>query len=150
MDYKSFAVSDIDNDVYNQGLEVAQSLAYKKEKIRLMCDAHRGASGPVGFTSTFTDMIVPQTCGVDIACRVSAFSLPLTKDNCDEEFLAKFDEVIHTVVPSGFSVRQSEHSLSESFPYEELRCWNELKNQDRLRKSMGTLGGGRLDCLRAA
>lgn len=147
MNFKSFAVGeDIAYDVNLQGKECANSQAYSKEKVRLMCDAHRGASGPIGFTSTFTDKIVPATVGVDIACRVSAYNL----GNEDIDF-EKLDAVARRVVPTGFHVREHEANYSLDFPYEELYYWDELKNQERLRCSMGTLGGGEVcDCHRAA
>lgn len=40
-------------------------------------------------------------------------------------------------------VRATEHKYSEVFPYEKLKCLDSLKNLDRVKKSLGTLGGGR-------
>jgi len=138
MNFKSFAVCDINNEVYNQGLKVAQSEAYKDCKIRLMPDGHVGATGPIGFVCEFTDKIVPGTVGVDIACRVTGYNLgPLS--NVDVQ---KLDEICNNAIPTGFDVRKKEDLMSFAFPYEKLYCWDALKNHDRLRKSMGTLGGG--------
>lgn len=146
MNFKSFALCDINNKVYNQGLRIAQSEAYKDCKIRLMADGHVGASGPVGFVCKFTDKIVPNTVGVDIACRVTGFCL----GNIEIDF-EKLDRITRQNIPTGFNVRNQECELFKTFPYEDLICWNELKNHDRLRKSMGTLGGGKNDdCLRVA
>ena len=116
----------------------AESVAYGSSKIRIMPDAHAGKGAVVGSTMTYTDKIVPATVGVDIACRVSGFCLGSVHD-ID---LNRLDEVCRKVVPTGFSVRNSECEISEAFPYENLYCWDELINHDRLRNSMGTLGGG--------
>ena len=137
MDFKSFAISDVDNAVYNQGIKVAQSIAYDGCKIRLMVDGHVGASGPIGFTCEFKDKIVPATVGVDIACRVSGFRIGGA--GVDLNYL---DQVCREVIPTGFSVRNTEAEISKRFAYEDLKCWDALVNHDRLRRSMGTLGGG--------
>lgn len=120
---------------------------YRNSDIALMPDAHKGkAHASVGFVATYKDKIVPATCGVDIACRVSAYRI--YTDDIDFEQL---DKVIHERIPSGHSIRSVEHELSMKFPYDELRCWDAIKdNEERYRKSMGTLGGGKFDCHRAA
>ena len=112
---------------------------YRNSDIALMPDAHKGkAHASVGFVATYKDKIIPATCGVDIACRVSAYHI--YADDIDFEQL---DKVIHERVPSGHSIRSVEHELSVKFPYDELRCWNAIKdNEERYRKSMGTLGQG--------
>jgi len=115
----------------------ANSVAYKHSKIRVMPDGHAGKGAVVGSTITYTDKIVPNTVGVDIACRVTGFCL----GNIEIDF-EKLDHIARQNIPTGFNVRNQEHELSKTFPYEDLVCWSELKNQDRLRKSMGTLGGG--------
>ena len=133
---KNFMVGN-DPVTIEQINEFANSPAYRGCKIRIMPDAHAGKGAVVGSTIEFKDKIVPGTVGVDIACRVSAFRVNSNVIDC--EYL---DQVCREYIPTGFDVRSVEHELSVDFPYEELYCWNELKNQDRLRKSMGTLGGG--------
>ena len=133
---KNFMVGN-DPVTIEQINEFANSPAYRGCKIRIMPDAHAGKGAVVGSTIEFKDKIVPGTVGVDIACRVSAFRV--NSNAIDREYL---DQVCREYIPTGFDVRSVEHELSVDFPYEELYCWNELKNQDRLRKSMGTLGGG--------
>ena len=126
------------NDTLDEQLKVIrESEAYREQDIAIMPDAHAGKGAVVGFTSTYDDKIVPCTVGVDIACRVTLFRIDGEID------LDILDKAIHEHVPSGNSIRQNEPIESQQFPYEELRCWNAIKDgEERYRKSMGTLGSG--------
>lgn len=64
----------------------------------------------------------------------------------------RLDKVIHERIPAGHSIRVKPHGNDSLFPYEELRCWDAIKDKaDRFHRSIGTLGGGKVcDCLRAA
>lgn len=126
------------NDTLDEQLKVIrESEAYREQDIAIMPDAHAGKGAVVGFTSTYDDKIVPCTVGVDIACRVSLFRIDGEID------LDVLDKAIHEHVPSGNSIRQNEPIESQLFPYEELRCWDGIKDaEERYRKSMGTLGSG--------
>ena len=136
-DVKNFMVG-FDTTTVDQINKFANSIAYRDSKIRIMPDAHAGKGAVIGSTMTYSDKIVPATVGVDIACRVTAFNVG-SLTNLD---LYKLDEICRNRIPTGSSVRQNEHEDSLIFPYESLYCWENLKNHDRLRKSMGTLGGG--------
>lgn len=137
------------NDTLDEQLKIIrESEAYREQDIAIMPDGHLGKSHAcVGFVATYSDKIIVNTVGVDVCCRVSAFKIP--EHDIDFE---KLDKVIHERVPSGHSIRQKEHELSQTFPYDMLYCWPDIhENEDRYRKSMGTLGGGKMcDCLRAA
>ena len=126
------------NDTLNEQLKIIrESEAYREQDIAIMPDAHAGKGAVVGFTSTYDDKIVPCTVGVDIACRVSLFRID------GDINLDVLDKSIHEYVPSGNSIRQHEPIESQQFPYEELRCWDAIKDgEERYRKSMGTLGSG--------
>lgn len=126
------------NNTLDEQLKVIRnSEAYREQDIAIMPDAHAGKGAVVGFTSTYDDKIVPCTVGVDIACRVTLFRID------GEINLDILDKAIHEHVPSGNSIRQYEPIESQQFPYEELRCWNDIKDgEERYRKSMGTLGSG--------
>lgn len=125
---------------------IRNSEAYREHDIAIMPDAHAGKGAVVGFSSTYDDKIVPYTVGVDIACRVTLFRIVGDID------LDALDKAIHNHIPSGNSIRQTEVLGSRYFSYEKLRCWDGIKDgEERYRKSMGTLGGGKMcDCLRAA
>lgn len=137
MDIKNFMLEG-EEEVYTQVAEIAESPAYNHSKIRIMPDAHVGIASCIGFTATFSDKICPNTVGVDIGCRVSTY--PLGVKTLD---LEKLDRIIHKNIPSGFSVREKECELSKrSFSYDELHCWDYLDKHNRIRNSLGTLGGG--------
>ena len=102
-------------------------------RIRIMPDVHAGKGCTIGTTMTVTDRIVPNIVGVDIGCGM--YTVNLGKADLDFE---KLDAAAHRV-PSGMQVWDR---VQESFDLGELRCSALLKNTDRLRLSLGTLGGG--------
>lgn len=140
-DVKSFVVMG-DDTTENQVREISESPAYEDEKIRIMPDAHAGKGSCIGFTSTYSDKIVPNTVGVDIACRVSLYKLPVSLDDIDDEWFARLDSVINRHVPAGFNVRGRPDRRSEVFPYDEMDAWEDIDNKWHIICSMGTLGGG--------
>lgn len=136
-DVINFAVNP-EQELTDQIDKFANSATYKDCKIRVMADGHAGKGCTVGSVIEYKNKISPFTVGVDICCRVSAYKIP--EQDIDFE---KLDKVIHERIPSGHSIRQKEHELSQSFPYDSLRCWPDIReNEERYRKSMGTLGGG--------
>lgn len=145
-DYKNFAIS-YEPEVDEQVKTLSDSHIFDGETMRLMADCHQGKSCVIGTILTFSDKIVPNITGVDLGCRVSAFNV----GDIDIDF-EKLDKVIHKHVPSGHSIRSVEHDNSRNFTYEDLKCWKGIQeNEERYRKSMGTLGGGKMcDCPRAA
>lgn len=136
-DVKNFAVNP-EQELIDQIDKFSKSAAYRHSVIRIQADGHAGKGCAVGTCIKYGDKIVPNTVGVDIACRVSAYRI--YADDIDFE---KLDKVIHEHVPSGHFIRSVEHELSVKFLYNELRCWDAIKdNEERYRKSMGTLGSG--------
>ncbi len=101
--------------------------------VRIMPDAHAGKGCTIGTTMKVTDKAVPNIVGVDIGCGM--YTVDLGRGKID---LAAFDEACH-VIPSGHAVWQGR---KEKFDLEELRCFRQLKDTKRLRRSLGTLGGG--------
>lgn len=102
-------------------------------KIRIMPDVHAGKGCTIGTAMTVTDKIVPNVVGVDIGCGM--YTVCLGKKEID---FGKLDEACH-YVPSGF---QTWEGCIEQFDLEQLRCYRELKQAKRLKRSLGTLGGG--------
>lgn len=135
-DVKNFAVNP-QSELIEQIEKFSKSAAYKDSIIRIQADGHAGKGCAVGTCIKYTDKIVPNTVGVDIACRVSAYQIIGKID------FEKLDNFIRNNIPAGHSIRSKEHPISENFAYSELRCWDAIKDkEDRYRKSMGTLGGG--------
>jgi RNA-splicing ligase RtcB len=104
-------------------------------KVRIMPDVHAGAGCVIGFTANLGEKVIPNIVGVDIGCGMLTVNL----GQIDIDY-AKLDEVIRTYIPSGRNV----HSV-ETYPVEkmeQLYCYKALKNKERVRCSLGTLGAG--------
>ena len=132
-DTKIFA-SIITRDCIEQIDRLSNSEAYRGCKIRIMPDTHSGASGPIGLTLEVKDKIIPNTVSVDIGCGMLV--VPLGNIDLD---LKKVDDVIHKYIPCGMEVNEDVLGVSH---INELRCYNSLKNVDRLERSLSSLGGG--------
>lgn len=99
----------------------------------IMPDAHFGIGCTIGTTMRVTDAVVPNLVGVDIGCGMLTADLGYKPID-----LPTFDEACHKI-PSGARVWDG---LKEQFDFEELRCYRELRDVKRLKRSLGTLGGG--------
>jgi RNA-splicing ligase RtcB len=102
-------------------------------RIRIMPDAHAGKGCTIGTTMTITDKVVPCIVGVDLSCGM--FCTKLKETDID---LKRIDEACH-IVPSGTDVWNEK---KWPFDFSKLRCYDALRNVERLEKSLGTLGGG--------
>ena len=102
-------------------------------RIRIMPDVHAGAGCTIGTTMTVTDKVVPNVVGVDIGCGMYTVRLGDTEINFE-----KVDEAAH-FIPSGLNVWDERR---EFFDLRQLRCYDILRDTDRLERSLGTLGGG--------
>lgn len=104
-------------------------------KIRIMPDCHAGLGCVIGYTQELTDKIIPNIVGVDIGCGM--LTIPL--GNIEIPF-EKLDETIRKFIPAGFKVQSS---VVKKFPaLDELIVYDKLENLNRLRRSIGSLGGG--------
>ena len=101
-------------------------------------DAHAGKGCVIGTTMTFSDKIVPNLVGCDIACGVLYVKLKETEID-----LPMLDAVIKQYVPNGASL----HDRDLTHP-DDKRVLESLKNlragisMNRITRSLGTLGGG--------
>ena len=126
----------IEESALEQLKRISNHPAFLNSKIRIMPDVHAGKGCVIGFTSTVQDKIIPNVVGVDIGCGMMGFNL----GNREIDF-KQLDRHIKQQIPSGLAVRSKEF---KSFPFEDLQCFHALENIDRLKKSLGTLGGGEL------
>jgi len=115
---------------------VCDQEAFVDCKIRIMPDVHAGMGCTIGTTMTITDKIVPGMVGVDIGCGMETVCI-----DARELDFARLDDIIHKLIPAGFSVRDFPHKLADGIELSTLRCANHVK-LDRAYKSIGTLGGG--------
>lgn len=103
-------------------------------KVRIMPDAHAGAGCVVGFTAEIKDKIVPNLVGVDIGCGMLASAMGhVPPDYADLDF------IIRSCIPYGFNVHGHDTCNISDLG---LSCYSNLRNIERLNKSLGTLGGG--------
>ena len=125
--------SEIDDAARIQLQEICSTKSFSDSKIRIMPDVHAGKGCTIGTTMTINSQASPNLVGVDIGCGMLAVNL----GKIEIDF-AKFDEAAH-YVPSGFSVWDKR---KKDFELEKLYCYEALANPSRIKKSLGTLGGG--------
>lgn len=127
---------NIEEEAISQIINIMNQEWSKDSKICIMPDVHAGKGCTVGTTMTIKDKIVPSIVGVDIGCGM--LTMKLKNKFIDLEQLDKF---IHTKIPSGTSVRSSNHLFSKELNLEKLICFKSI-NYNRAMMSCGTLGGG--------
>ncbi|MBE7089017.1 MAG: RtcB family protein [Clostridiales bacterium] len=118
----------------NQIYTILSQPAFKGQRVRIMPDVHAGIGCVVGFTSTFSDKIVPNVIGVDIGCGM----LTCEMGNIDIDF-AELDKFIKNNIPAGSAVHK--RSRGEDL-INSLYCKNQLTDMPRILGSIGSLGGG--------
>ena len=131
-DLKVYA-SRLEQAAIDQIETLSQQPAFDGARIRIMPDAHAGAGCVIGFTADLGEKVVPNLVGVDIGCGMLAVSTEEIDD------FTAFDQLVKNAVPAGFSVHSRETCDVTQLG---LLCIDELRNIDRLNKSLGTLGGG--------
>lgn len=146
-DVKIFT-DNIEVSALEQIRELMSIDVFADKKIRVMPDVHAGAGCVIGFTGNLGDKVIPNIVGVDIGCGMRVLKF---KMEGDIDFHA-FNSYILNNVPSGRDLRDLSGSALVGKPadiYREakdlvisMRCYRELKEQKRLYRSIGTLGGG--------
>lgn len=127
---------NVDQESISQIYNICNMEIFKNQKIRVMPDCHAGTGCVIGFTSTFSDYIIPNLVGVDIGCGMEVAVLKEKNIDLDE-----LDHIVHNFIPSGFDIREKEHPYASKIDLSMLKC-NKHINTDRAYKSIGTLGGG--------
>lgn len=127
---------NIEQEAISQIINMLNQYAFRDSRVRIMPDVHAGKGCTVGTTMTITDKVVPNLVGSDIGCGMEvAF---LGKVEID---FALLDEIIRKYIPSGFTIRGSNHRLCDQIDLSQLRCCGHINEMKSLR-SLGTLGGG--------
>lgn len=123
---------------------------FADKKIRIMPDVHAGAGCVIGFTGDLGDKVIPNIVGVDIGCGMRVLKL----GKMDRIDYHAFHEHIRNHVPSGKIVREDKFGFKPLIGEEidlyreakqflaELYCYRQLKDSGRIKKAIGTLGGG--------
>ena len=132
-DLKIFT-DNIEPSAVNQIYNMLAQPPFRDSKVRIMPDVHSGNGCVVGFTANLNGKVSPNTIGVDIGCGM--LTVRLGKIKVD---LKALDGFIRENIPSGGSLRKY---YSEEQFIQRLRCFHELRDLDRIYRSLGTLGGG--------
>lgn len=117
-------------------------------RVRVMPDVHAGAGCVIGFTGDLGEKVVPNIVGVDIGCGILVQPLGALR-HVDGRALTAF---IRAAIPSGRDFRDARYRplpvaldarrVEAKRLVTQLRCYRELRDVDRIRGSIGSLGGG--------
>jgi len=131
---------EVEQTAISQIYNFVNCQAFEGSKIRIMPDVHAGAGSVIGFTSTYSDKIVPNVVGVDISCGVASVKIGKAP-GLQMDHLDKF---IRQNIPAGFDVRQKPNKMIDELNIDFI---TEIANSigtkiDYVFNSCGTLGGG--------
>ena len=115
---------------------ICDNAAFAGSKIRIMPDVHPGKVGPIGFTATVTDWVLPAIVGIDIGCGMTMAKIKAKRVEGQQ-----LDKVIRERVPSGSAIRKNPHRYAMDYDIARLNCAEHLR-LDKAAKALGTLGGG--------
>lgn len=132
--------NNIENEAISQIIELCNQEFCKESKIRIMPDTHAGAGCTIGTTMTIKDKVVPNLVGVDIGCGME--TIRISQKEVDYSLL---DNIIRKYVPSGFSIRTTEHEYAKRINLSELKCYKHI-DINRAKLSICSLGGGNHFC----
>lgn len=132
-DLKIFT-DNIEPEALNQIYTLIKQPSFCDCKVRIMPDVHAGKGCVIGFTADLGDKVIPNIVGVDIGCGMLCCEIGKVDINYN-----KLDSVIREHIPSGRAIREEEISFGQ---LEDLYCKDQLKNMGRIKRSIGTLGGG--------
>ena len=133
---KCFVFTDnIDSLTIAQLINLLNQDFVKGSQIRIMPDCHTGKGCVIGTTMTITNKLVPNLVGSDIGCGV--LTVKLMDHNIDFE---KLDNIIRNYIPHGASLHQT--IIRHFSLLDELKVLLNSKLQDKIKRSLGTLGGG--------
>ncbi|MBE6974158.1 MAG: RtcB family protein [Ruminococcaceae bacterium] len=118
------------NQIYN----LMTQPPFRGSKVRIMPDVHVGSGCVVGFTATMGDKVIPNVIGVDIGCGMLTVELGKA-----DVYPAALDGFIRAQIPAGSALHKDYGDVDF---VKKLRCFGELRDTDRVFRSMGTLGGG--------
>lgn len=104
-DIKIFT-DNIEEEALSTIYKMAESMAYKNKKIRIMPDVHQGKGCVIGFSCPIDiehDFVSPEVVGCDLGCTVSAvfFDREVPKEN-----IVEFEHKIRKNIPFGVNINE--------------------------------------------
>lgn len=130
-------LEEIESEAQKQIWDV-MSLDFLKELV-IMPDVHAGYHLPVGSIALLDGKISPSFVGVDIGCGMCFVNTGILADTLSTQDYQRVYHEIYKFIPVGFNVREKALDYMEftsDFPELTQRV------QEKLYKSLGTLGGG--------
>jgi tRNA-splicing ligase RtcB (3'-phosphate/5'-hydroxy nucleic acid ligase) len=130
----------VDREALNQAINLTK-LPFAFRQVALMPDAHTGYGMPIGGVLAAVETIIPYAVGMDIGCGMHAARLPYKADQFPSEKIKTALNRIKTAIPLGFNWHQKiqKGEVLDKMPLHLTLFQEEDK---RIRKQLGTLGGG--------
>lgn len=126
---------NIEQAAYAQVLNLMNQKFAEGSTFAIMPDCHAGAGCVIGLTMKIVDKVVPNLVGVDIGCGMLVVKI----DKSFKFDLRKVDRIWHENIPSGMNHRTKKHKFADNANIEDIIA---PVNVDKLKFSIGTLGGG--------
>lgn len=126
---------NIEQAAYAQVLNLMNQKFAEGSTFAIMPDCHAGAGCVIGITMKIVDKVVPNLVGVDIGCGMLVVKI----DKSFKFDLRKVDRIWHENIPSGMNHRTKKHKFADNAKIEDIIA---PVNVDKLKFSIGTLGGG--------
>ena len=126
---------NIEQAAYAQVLNLMNQKFAEGSSFAIMPDCHAGAGCVIGLTMKIVDKVVPNLVGVDIGCGMLVVKI----DKSFKFDLQKVDRIWHEYIPSGINHRTKKHKFADNAKIEDIIA---PVNVDKLKFSIGTLGGG--------
>ena len=126
----------VEDEAKKQIQNILELPSFAGEKVRIMPDVHAGKGCVIGFTSTYSNSIIPNLVGVDIGCGMLAVNVGKSKVD-----LKALDDAASSI-PMGFG--KNSIAVESGFDYSKLVCHAALGSEkiEHAMLSLGSLGGG--------
>jgi tRNA-splicing ligase RtcB (3'-phosphate/5'-hydroxy nucleic acid ligase) len=122
--------------------------SFAEHPIVIMPDCHAGKGSVIGFTMKLGEYVIPNIIGVDIGCGIEAYRI----GKCDIDY-PRFDRFVRDSVPAGRDVHEKKRAHGGKAGIwdgvDQVLSWLKqgyagrfAPDTDRVRRSLGTLGGG--------
>jgi len=132
-------IHEVESSALDQ-LKNTASLPFIYKHVAVMPDVHYGIGATVGSVVATKGAIVPACVGVDIGCGMMASKMPFKANRLPDNLQGLFDS-ISKAVPVGQDMHNKSATNDLDLGY--LFLPKKIRDdEDRVRKQMGTLGGG--------
>lgn len=162
---------EVEDEAINTIYDICNKKEFADSKVRIMPDVHQGKGIVIGFTAPLIDSVCPSHVGVDIGCTIDTWITDVPIDS------SKFPLIEHRVkkeIPFGFNINtKREYEMKEfikflkSYYNKAKSSWSEMiedidisenylssmlkrisMDEGTFYKSIGSVGGGEMDCHR--